>query len=337
MRIAFHGKGGAGKTTTTAGFVDYAASHFPFVLAVDADLNAHLRNSLGFVEESPALAQCFDQIMNYLKGGRTDIGDRPMLPTIPPSFSSTFVRPVASDALVQRYAVIEGNVGLMTVGGYEQRDISSTCYHEKLKSLMAVFHHMLDRPDELVVVDTIAGTDNISTSLSFAFDLNVFVVEPTVKSVRVYQDYAELVPQYLDRLFVIANKVSDADDLDFIKTHIPSDHLLGTIPLSAGLKRFEQNHAPQEIAEFRSEQSAVFQELVAVTKGRKKRDWSGYLALLRQCYELDCSRWYSEFHKCDLLQGIDADFSYEAAIDRTYVPGAQGVAPASRAERLATV
>lgn len=314
MRIAFHGKGGAGKTTTTAGFVEFASKHFPFVLAVDADVNSHLKNSLGFIGERPELAKCFTEVMHYLKGRRTDVGERPMLPTIPPSLLSTFVRPSAADELVKKYALINDNIGLVTVGGYESRDVSSTCYHEKLKSLMAVFHHMLDQPADLVVVDTIAGTDNISTSLSFAFDLNVFVVEPTLKSVQVYRDYEKLVPQYADRLFVIANKVADADDANFIREHIASKHLLGIIPLSNSLKNFEQSYT-EGISEFRREQSAAFDELLKVAR-EQKRDWKTYLQRLRETYELDCSRWYSEFHKCDLLEGIDKDFSYEAAIDR---------------------
>jgi hypothetical protein len=125
------------------------------------------------------------------------------------------------------------------------------------------------------------------------------------------------VPQYGDRLFVIANKVSDQDDLKFIRAHIPADHLLGVVPFSASLKRFEQNYA-DGIAEFRDEQSRSFAALIDVLK-RSKRDWSGYLRLLRQTYELDCSRWYSEFHKCDLLEGIDEKFTYEGVMDRANV------------------
>ncbi len=46
MRIAFLGKGGAGKTTTAAGFIRYVAKLYPYVLAVDADVNAHLKGAL---------------------------------------------------------------------------------------------------------------------------------------------------------------------------------------------------------------------------------------------------------------------------------------------------
>lgn len=311
MRIAFHGKGGVGKTTTTAGFVEYAAKLYPFVLAVDADLNSHLKDSLGFVGDRIELAKSFDEIMSYLKGARVDIGDRPMIATIPPSMKSRFVRPTADDALVRNYSLMSGNVGLLTVGGYERNDVGSTCFHEKLKSLMAVFHHMLDDDGHMVVVDTIAGTDNISTSLSFAFDLNVFVVEPTAKSIQVYRDYAELVPQYADRLYVIGNKVADHGDVEFIKEHVPAECYLGAIALSSSLKRFEQGDSAG-IAKFRSEQAEVFGKISEVLRG-KKRDWTQYLSLLRQTYKWDCDRWYSGFYKSDLAEGIDDGFCYEAA------------------------
>lgn len=312
MRIAFHGKGGAGKTTTAAGFVEHASRHFPFVLAVDADLNCHLKDSLGLAGTQLELAKCFDDIMNYLKGDRTDIAGRTLLATLPPSRQSNFVRPIAHDPFISKYGLFADNVGLLSVGGYENRDISSTCYHEKLKALMAVMHHLLDSSTELVVVDTIAGTDNISTSLSFAFDLNVFVVEPTIKSVRVYQDYAALVPQYAERLRVIANKVADDDDLAFIQANVPAERLVGVIPHSVSLKRFEQ--ARGHLSDFRNMQAGCFARLIEIVRSRSERDWTQYLRLLRQSYQWDCSRWYSEFYKCDLLSGVDDTFTYESVL-----------------------
>ncbi len=88
MRIAFLGKGGAGKTTTAAGFVHYMATKFPFVLAVDADVNAHLKSALHLenvqgIEHQ--LGELCDDIFDYLRGDRVDLGERPLLGTTPPS------------------------------------------------------------------------------------------------------------------------------------------------------------------------------------------------------------------------------------------------------------
>jgi CO dehydrogenase maturation factor len=313
MRIAFHGKGGAGKTTTAAGFTKYASTLHPFVLAVDADLNAHLQEALCFSGDARHIGAHFQDITGYLKGRRGDIGDRPMICTLPPAIESNFVRVSPNDPLVQRYALSDGRIALLTVGKYEERDLGTTCYHEKLKPLMSIFHHMLDGEDDVVVVDTIAGTDNISTSLSFAYDLNVFVVEPTEKSLQVYEDYLSLVPQYADSLYVIGNKISDSKDEEFLAKRIKSDVYLGSIPFSKQLKKFEQGNVGA-ITGFEAEQSPVFSRAYKMLKARK-RNWHRYLELLRATYEWDCQRWYSDFYKCDLLAGIDDAFTYEAVLN----------------------
>ena len=325
MRVAFHGKGGSGKTTTTAGFVKYAARFKPFVLAIDADLNNHLQESLAFPGLSKPLGDSFDEVANYLKGERTDIGARPVLCTLPPSLQSRFVRVTPSDAFIREYCLTVGNVSLLTVGTYRLSDVGTTCYHEKLKPLMAVFHHMLDQDNDLVVTDTIAGTDNISTSLSFAYDLNIFVVEPTEKSIQVYDDYVALVPQYADRVFVVGNKITDSEDLKFIAERVPKRAYLGSVPFSKNLKQFEQGDV-KLIGEFHAEQEPVFERIFEVLQSRK-RDWPTYLKTLRAIYKWDCERWYSDFHKCDLQDSIDQAFTYEAVL--TMASGNKSVALAT--------
>ncbi len=314
MRIAFHGKGGSGKTTTAAGFAKYLASFLPFVLAVDADLNAHLQGSLDLPGEPKQLGMHFDEIVDYLRGNRLDLGDRPMIGNVPPSMHSRFIKVTPNDPFLREYALFQGNIALLTVGGYELEDVASTCYHEKLKSMIGLFHHMLDDVDDVVVSDSIAGTDNIATSLSFAFDLNIFVVEPTVKSLRVYQDYAALVPQYADRLFVIGNKVADSEDANFLRQNIPPSIYLGSIQFSKKLKHFEQGSL-EALQEFQDEQSETFKKVYETLK-KTKRDWSQYLKLLRDTYKRDCERWYSEFYKSDLTENIDQTFTYEAVLKR---------------------
>jgi CO dehydrogenase maturation factor len=312
MRVAFHGKGGAGKTTTAAGFVKYAASTNPFVLAFDADLNAHLKAALCIDGEPEQLGMHFDEITTYLKGTRQDIGDRPIIGNIPPAAGSNFIRVAVDDLFINKHALKDGNIALLTVGAYELKDVASTCYHEKLKSMIGIFHHLLDDENDVVIADSIAGTDNIATSLSFAYDMNVFVVEPTSKSIGVYKDYVDLVPQYADRLYVIGNKVADEPDLEFIKQHVPETSYLGSIPFSENLKRFEQGKSCA-LQKFHSEQEPVFEKTYNILKS-KKRDWGEYLDRLRVTYRWDCDRWYSEFYKCDLVKGIDETFTYESVL-----------------------
>lgn len=315
MRIAFLGKGGAGKTTTCAGFIKYAAEKFPFVMAVDADVNAHLRQALHLPElegKEIQLGESCEEIFDYLKNNRKDLGERHFLGTTPPSLESNFVIPKKNDAFIRKYAQTSDNIAVLTVGTYNESDVGGSCYHTKLRGLASIFHHLLDSKTDIVVADTTAGTDNLATSLSFAYDLNVFVVEPTEKSVRVYTDFIKTAPQLEDRVYVIANKVDGDEDKAFIEANVPKEKIVGMVPHSRHLKRFEQGDKVA-LENFQKEQKSAFDSLIA-TLQKRERNWSQYLTMLRQAHEKICREWYNDYYGQILDQGLDADFTYEKAI-----------------------
>jgi len=312
MRIAFLGKGGAGKTTTAAGFIRYLAGRKPFVLAIDADVNAHLATALGIDTPGPDIGRLYDQITDHLKGARVDLGDKPMIMTTPPATLSNFVRANADDELVRRYAVRSGSIALLTVGRYSQSDVGSSCYHSKLSGAINILHHMLDGADDFVVSDNTAGTDAIATSLWFAFDLRVFVVEPTLKSVQVYKDFVSILPEVAERTYVLANKVNDEADRAFLTRHIPADKILGMVPMSAHLRRFEQGDR-DALDRFYEEQSLVF-DAVFEKLAAQRRDWSAYLERLRETHSRLCREWYDAYYGKKLDEGLDESFTYEAAV-----------------------
>ncbi len=315
MRVAFLGKGGAGKTTTTASFVEYLAKRHDLVVAIDADVNVHLQDSLRVKGKPKELGECFDTVSELLKGTRSDLNGRPMISSTPPSLKSNFIRPSADDSFIQEYGLKRDNVVLLTVGPYTQSDVGGNCYHSKLGSFTMVLHHLLDTDRDVIVADTTAGTDNVATSLNLAYDINVFVVEPTLKSLSVYRDFLRLVPHLEDRVYVIANKVEGEEDIEFLKKHIPADRLLGAIPFSKNLKRFEQGETIA-IIEFHKEQEAVFDKLYSVLYERK-RNWVEYLNLLRGAHEKVCTDWYNDYYSTNLGVGYDAEFAYDKVIDRT--------------------
>lgn len=317
MRVAFLGKGGAGKTTTAAGFVKYAAKRFRSVLAIDADVNAHLLEALNFENirgNRIELGEICDQIFDYLRGERTDVSAERMLGTTPPSIKSSFIRVVGDDPFLAAYALRSENIFLLTVGTYKESDVGGSCYHTKLRGLAGAMHHLLDFSDDIIVADTTAGTDNVATSLAFAYDVNVFVVEPTLKSLRVYSDFLDIAPQLAERVYVIGNKIETEDDKSFISNLVPSEKLLGFVPNSRYLKRFEQGDS-EALAQFHQEQNRVFDACLHVLVNYK-RDWRQYLKSLRSTHSKVCQEWYNEFHGANLDENLDADFSYEAVLSR---------------------
>jgi CO dehydrogenase maturation factor len=319
VRIAFLGKGGAGKTTTSAGFIRYLANKHPFVLAIDADVNAHLKGALhlGKLEgQEYELGEIRNDIIEYLKGERTDLGERPMVGTTPPSLKSRFVKVSPDDTLINKYSQKAGNVYLLTVGTYKEADVGGACYHVKLTGLQSFFHHLLDGPNDLVVADTTAGTDNVATSLSFAYDMNVFVVEPTMKSVKVYLDFLSVAPHLADRTYVIANKVDGEGDAQFIAKHVTADRILGLVPQSKHLKRFEQGKK-EALNDFMTEQQPVF-EKVFQTWTSKNRDWNGYLTRLKDTHTKVCRDWLDDyFGGVKLDENLDNEFSYKQVIEKS--------------------
>ena len=312
MRIAFLGKGGSGKTTTSASFIRHVSKKRPAVLALDADVNAHLAGALALEGEISQLGQLYGELTSYLKGTRSDLGDKPMIMTTPPSLQSNFVRCRADDPLIRKYALTQGNISLLTVGKYEQQDVGSSCYHGKLSGAISVLHHLLDGVDDIVVADNTAGTDAVATSLWFAYDMRVIVVEPSKKSVQVYKDFISLLPGLAETTYVVGNKVEGAEDEAFLKAQVGADRLLGFIPLSRHLKRFEQGDV-EALELFQSEQSAVFDRVLSVLESQK-RDWTVYLDRLRQTHTKLCRDWYDAYYGLKLDEGLDLAFTYQAVL-----------------------
>jgi len=319
MRIGFFGKGGAGKTTTAAGFIKYLMKAGAYVLAIDADVNIHLKSALriDFSGEQYELGENFKEIASYIRGSRIDLGNRPLISSTPPSLLSKFIRVSNSDPFIASNGLHANNISLLTVGTYQQEDVGASCYHSKLGSLAAVFHHLLDGPEDYVVTDTNAGTDNVATSLAFAYDMNIFVVEPTEKSIKVYQDFIRLGQKLKEQTFVIANKADGQQDRQFIEQHIEKEKLLGIIPYSRHLKAFEQG-VKDSLTLFESEQDEVFDRVFVVWKDRK-RDWQEYLKTLIEVHKKNSREWYDAYYGTSLSDGLDQDFQYEKVlVDSSY-------------------
>ena len=76
MRVSFLGKGGSGKTTLSTSFIKFLESKEEKVLAIDADINVHLGQSLNM--ETKYLGDDFEEISKYLeRNNKIIIGTTP--------------------------------------------------------------------------------------------------------------------------------------------------------------------------------------------------------------------------------------------------------------------
>lgn len=307
MRIAFLGKGGSGKTTLSTAFALYLHKLNNPVLAIDGDVNMHMAPLLD--ADRLWLHKYSADIKQYLE---PEIAKKAtaVIGTIPPTKSSRFISISEDDTFLKKYATRgTANIPLLTVGTYESKDAGANCFHGKLQILELILHRIADGKDDAVVCDMTAGIDALGTSLYMAADLNVFVVEPTSKSVQVFKDFAEAANEHGISTYAIANKVIDEDDEKFIRENVEADKLIGIIGHSNDLRKVEQGDR-SKLDNFIDDNKNLFEEIADRLRS-KERDLNKYLDELKRVYRLNCSWWYNDFYGEDLTKYIDENFSYE--------------------------
>lgn len=311
MRISFQGKGGSGKTTIAAAFAKYCAKR-QFVLAIDADVNVNMKEMLSLIGDETKLGENFDRIAEYVKGSRSDLKDMKLICTTPPSLNSKFIIPAQDDVFIEKYGVHGKNLSLLSVGTFEKENIGHSCYHGMLNSVELLFHHLLDSEKDIVVTDSATGVDSFGTSLYFAYDLIIFVVEPTSKSIGVYKDFKKLAEKSGIKVYVLANKIQEPEDLTFIKNN--SENIIAVIPDSRNISlsdRGQKEYFDWFVDEISPELEKIRELLVS-----QKKNWKKYYSMLLENHKLRSLGWYDDFYSQKISDQIDSDFGYEKALER---------------------
>jgi CO dehydrogenase maturation factor len=249
VKIAFVGKGGSGKSTLTALFIRYLQKmeRRTNILAIDADLNMSLAGLLGAQVPSGAFISsptAAEAIRTHLKGTNPRIENaEKFLPTTPPGRGSNLIESADEPALAPYAVRISDNplVNLLTVGTYEADGIGQSCYHVNLFVAENILSHSMTSDKFHVVTDMVAGTDAFAYSLHLQFDAINLIVEPTPESIEVCQLYLGLAREsgVESLVHLIANKVEDANDLDFITTSLGKKPI-AVVPVLPALKRGRQ-------------------------------------------------------------------------------------------------
>ena len=309
MRIAFLGKGGSGKTTITTSFIKYLRKENKEVLAIDADINVHLKEALDM--EAPYLGDKFDEIASYLENNKIK-NNIPVIGTLTPSKETKFINPTLKDPFIQKFGTVKDGLGILACGTYSKEGLGVSCYHSKLGSLILAYNRILDNKDFYVVSDMTAGVDSVGTSMYAISDLNIFVVEPTKKSIQVLNDYKSIIDDSKNNVYVIANKIESEDDIEFINNNIDKEMILGYVKKSNNLRKFEQGNK-QGLEDFTEEMLDINKNILAKLDNYDK-NWNEYYNTHKKIFIADANEWYSEYHKQDLTKYIDENFKYSEVI-----------------------
>lgn len=303
MRIAFYGKGGSGKTTLAAAFTKYSAKKENHVLAIDADINAHLQETLGFAEEPIKLGENHGEVIEFLKDR-----DTPIIPSSPPKDTAYFSQVDKEDEFIQKYAVQGENISVMTTGSFDHEDhLGGGCFHGKLEPVAMFLNHLLDTGEDTVVADVTAGTDNLGTPMYFAYDLNLLVIEPTIKSVEFYKDFSNAIESKGLETLVIGNKIESEGDKEFIRERV-DEEILGFVERSQDIKRYEQGEY-EAFENFVEANSKVLGEVRERLKSLDK-DWNNYQQNLKEIHVKTCKSWYNDYHSMDLTKQSEDMVNY---------------------------
>jgi CO dehydrogenase maturation factor len=314
MKIAFVGKGGSGKTTLASLFVRHlAAARLP-VLAVDADINQHLAGALGASEPEtialPTLGEHLPLIKDYLRGDNPRIASSgEMVKTTPAGRGSRLLR-VDEDNLIYRTCVREiDGVRLAVTGPFGEDDLGVACYHSKVGAVELMLNHLVDGSGEYVVVDMTAGADSFASGLFTRFDVTFLVCEPTVRSIGVYRQYLGYARDFGVKVAVVGNKVSDDEDLAFLRQEVGED-LLAWVTRSQHVRAAERGEV-RPMDAFEPENREALRTMHALVDATTK-DWARYQRQAVEFHVRNAQAWANERAGKDLAEQIDPEFTLGA-------------------------
>lgn len=240
MKLAVTGKGGVGKTTLTALLAQVYADLGREVLAVDADPSPCLAGALGFPDELRAQLSPIAE-MDALIEERTGAK--------PGTTGGFFTLNPRVDDLPERFSVTHRGVRLLESGAVDLG--GSGCICPESAMLKTLFTHLLFREGDVLLLDMYAGVEHLGRATVDFVDAMVVVVEPTRRSLGTAAQIKKLAHDIgLTRLFLVGNKVRNADEKRFLEQETPGLPVAGFLPADMKVQEADRlgipvyDHAP---------------------------------------------------------------------------------------------
>ncbi len=232
MRIAISGKGGVGKTTLAGMLAGTLALKGRNVIALDADPDANLGSALGLSpeEEVTPLSEMQD-LIRQRTGSEDDYG-------------SYFKLNPKVDDIPDMYAKRIGSIELLTLGGIKKGGQGCICPATAL--VKALLTHLILGRDDAVIMDMEAGLEHLGRATAQSMDALLIVVTKSSWSIRTALRLGKLAGDIgLEKLFAVANLVSESTDLKQIRDQLGDIPLIGRLPydssVAEGLLRIDAN------------------------------------------------------------------------------------------------
>ena len=96
--------------------------------------------------------------------------------------------------------------------------------------LKAILSKLVFRKDDVVIMDMEAGLEHLGRGTASMMDQFIVVIEPGARSIQTYERIKSLAADIgITQVRVVANKVRDEQDEEFLRQRIPAADLLGFI------------------------------------------------------------------------------------------------------------
>lgn len=219
MKLLVCGKGGSGKSTTSALLAKAMARKGKKVLVIDTDeSNFGLHRQLGM--ELP------DDFMGYFGGKRAMI--QRMMKSMPKGKPlNIFDKKWASDDVPEEYLTQKDGIKLLAVGKIHDFGEGCACPMGALSKGLLENLEVSDR--DVVIIDTDAGIEHFGRGVEQGCDIILVVVDPSYESITLSKKIGELAKSIKKPVFFVLNKV-DEENKDMMLESLDRDRVAGIIP-----------------------------------------------------------------------------------------------------------